>query len=285
MVVAVAETRPDAVTPQPATDDVVLACHGVGRTFPTSRGPERVLHDVSVNIKRGQFVAFIGHSGCGKTTLLNMVAGLIQPTDGSILLEGKPVQRPGPDRAMVFQNYSLLPWMTVRANVLEAVDSAFPGQRKSDTADQTDRFLQLVGLHAAAHKHPHQLSGGMKQRAAIARAFAVHPKVLLLDEPFGALDALTKSALHDQLLKMWSLEGQTETVLMVTHDVDEALYLADRVVVMTPGPSATIGQVIDVDLPRPRDKRAMVHLPEYADLKDRLLYLLMDTYRNREAND
>jgi nitrate ABC transporter ATP-binding subunit len=265
--------------------DDVLIFESVGKTFPTSKGPYQAIADVSLRIRRGEFVAVIGHSGCGKSTLLNLVARLDQPTTGSITLEGRAVQKPGPDRAMVFQNYSLLPWMTVRDNVFEAVDSAFPDQSKKETAEQTDRFLALVGLADAAHKHPHQLSGGMKQRVAIARAFAVRPKVLLLDEPFGALDALTKAALHEQLLAIWSLDRKTETVMMVTHDIDEAIYLADRIVVMTNGPAATIGEVIDVNLPRPRDKRAMVHLPAYADLKDRLLFLLTETYRVMETSE
>jgi len=270
----------------PTQDDhLVLAFQAVGKTFPTTRGPYEALRDVWISVRRGEFVALIGHSGCGKTTLLNMVAGLDEPTVGAISLEGEPVQKPGPDRAMVFQNYSLLPWMTARDNVFEAVDSAFPAYGRAEKAEQTDRFLELVGLRDAAHKRPHQLSGGMKQRAAVARAFAVHPKVLLLDEPFGALDALTKGALHEVLLAMWSLDRKTETVLMVTHDVDEAIYLADRIVVMTNGPSASVGQVIEVNLPRPRDKRAMVHLPAYADLKDQLLYLLTETYRGQEAGE
>jgi nitrate ABC transporter ATP-binding subunit len=264
-------------------DDVVLAFNAVGKTFPTTKGPYEALRDVWLDVRRGEFLALIGHSGCGKTTLLNLVAGLDTPTQGSIALEGASVQRPGPDRAMVFQNYSLLPWMTVRDNVFEAVDSAFPGLSRAEKSNQTDRFLELVGLRDAAHKRPHQLSGGMKQRAAVARAFAVHPKVLLLDEPFGALDALTKGILHEQLLALWGLDRKTETVLMVTHDVDEAIYLADRIVVMANGPAASVGQIIEVNLARPRDKRAMVHMSAYADLKDRLLYLLTETYRAQEA--
>jgi nitrate ABC transporter ATP-binding subunit len=266
-----------------SNEEPLLTFHAVGKTFPTTRGPYQALSDISLTIRRGEFVALIGHSGCGKTTLLNMAAGLDHPTVGSIELEGKRIQKPGPDRAVVFQNYSLLPWMTVHENVFEAIDSAFLGQSKAQSREQTHHFLELVGLSDAAHKRPHQLSGGMKQRAAIARAFAVHPKVLLLDEPFGALDALTKGALHEQLLAIWSLDRKTETVLMVTHDVDEAIYLADRIVVMTNGPAASIGEVIEVNLPRPRDKRAMVHLPAYADLKDRLLFLLTETYRGAEA--
>jgi nitrate ABC transporter ATP-binding subunit len=265
--------------------ETVLSLRHLHKVFGTSKGPYVALQDVSLNIRRGEFVALIGHSGCGKSTLLNMIAGLDRPTEGSIELEGSPVTAPGPDRAMVFQNYSLLPWMTVRENVYEAVDSAFPSMGKKEAHEQTDRFLALVGLGDAAHKKPHQLSGGMKQRVAIARAFAVHPKVLLLDEPFGALDALTKAALHEQLVNMWSLEQKTETVIMVTHDVDEAIYLADRVIVMTNGPAANVGQIIDVNLPRPRNKRQMVHTAEYADIKDQLLYLLTETYRGKEASE
>jgi nitrate/nitrite transport system ATP-binding protein len=271
------------VIAQDVDAQLVLSFRDVSKTFPTARGPFEAIRNVSFDVRRGEFVALIGHSGCGKSTLLNMVAGLAQPTSGAILVDGKPIGRPGPERAMVFQNYSLLPWMSVRQNVYEAVASAFPARSASEKADQTDRFLDVVGLASASHKRPHQLSGGMKQRVAIARAFAVHPKVLLLDEPFGALDALTKAALHEQLVALWSHDRKAETVLMVTHDVDEAIYLADRVIVMTNGPSASVGQIVEIELPRPRDKRAMLHDRAYAEAKDRLLYLLMDTYGGREA--
>ncbi|MFN0074159.1 MAG: ABC transporter ATP-binding protein [Chloroflexota bacterium] len=267
------------------TTNTVLTFQEVGKTFPTSTGPYVAVRDVSLEIGRGEFISLIGHSGCGKSTLLNMAAGLAQPTSGAILLDGKPITSPGSDRSMVFQNYSLLPWLTVRENVYEAVDSAFGDLTRDEKAAQTDRFLEMVGLAAAAQKKPHQLSGGMKQRVAIARAFSVHPKVLLLDEPFGALDALTKSALHEELVTMWSLDRKTETVLMVTHDIDEAIYLSDRVVVMTNGPAATVGEIVSINVPRPRDRRSMIHDPAYTEARDRLLFLLTEAYQGHEASE
>jgi ABC-type nitrate/sulfonate/bicarbonate transport system ATPase subunit len=183
---------------------------------------------------------------------------------------------------MVFQQYSLLPWLTVRQNVYEAVDALRDDLAFQDKHKLVTKFLTKVGLIAHADKKPHQISGGMKQRVAIARAFAVHPKVMLLDEPFGALDALTKGSLHEELIRMWSDDSATETVVMVTHDIDEAIFLSDRIVVMTNGPEATIGEIIDVPIPRPRDKRAILHTPEWTQTKERLLYLLTETYGHRE---
>lgn len=267
----------------PTCTDTVLTFDSVAKVFPTSGGPFVAVQNVTLEIGRGEFISLIGHSGCGKSTLLNMVAGLSRPTEGAIVLDGKPITAPGSDRSMVFQNYSLLPWLTVRENVYEAVDSAFGDLPRQEKTAQTDRFLEMVGLSAAAHKKPHQLSGGMRQRVAIARAFSVHPKVLLMDEPFGALDALTKAALHEELVTMWSLDRKTETVLMVTHDIDEAIFLSDRVVVMTNGPAATVGEIVTIDIPRPRDKRSMVHHPGYTAAKDRLLFLLTEAYRGHEA--
>ncbi len=263
----------------------VLAFQCVTKSFPTSSGPYVAVRDVTLEIGRGEFISLIGHSGCGKSTLLNMVAGLSEPSGGSIILDGNEITSPGSDRSMVFQNYSLLPWLTVRENVYEAVDSAFNDVSRADKEAQTDRFLEMVGLAAAASKKPHQLSGGMKQRVAIARAFSVHPKVLLLDEPFGALDALTKSALHEELVTMWSMDRKTETVLMVTHDIDEAIYLSDRVVVMTNGPAATVGEIVSIDIPRPRDRRSMIHHEAYTSARDRLLFLLTEAYRGHEATE
>jgi nitrate/nitrite transport system ATP-binding protein len=263
----------------------VLSFHNVTKSFPTSGGAYVALRDVSLDIGRGEFISLIGHSGCGKSTMLNMVAGLSEPTRGSIILDGNEITAPGSDRSMVFQNYSLLPWLTVRENVYEAVDSAFGDLSNSEKEAQTDRFLEMVGLASASAKKPHQLSGGMKQRVAIARAFSVHPKVLLLDEPFGALDALTKAALHEELVTMWSLDRKMETVLMVTHDIDEAIYLSDRVVVMTNGPAATVGEIVSIDIPRPRDRRSMIHQDAYTAARDRLLFLLTEAYKGHEATE
>ena len=258
-------------------EDVVkthLKVERLTKSYKGRRGEYTAVRDVNLTIGHGEFVSLIGHSGCGKSTVLNMIAGLQAPTSGRILLDGVPVEGPGPDRGMVFQNYSLLPWLSVEANVREAVNAVFRGRGKEWRDEQVERCLTVVHLWEHSHKKPSEISGGMKQRTAIARAFAVHPEVLLLDEPFGALDALTRATLQEELLSIWSMDSATETVVMVTHDIDEALYLSDRIAVMTNGPAGTIGEVLEVNIPRPRDKRAMVHLPEYAELKDRLLYLL-----------
>jgi nitrate/nitrite transport system ATP-binding protein len=260
------------------TNQSYLSIREMSKVFETARGHTVALRDINLDIGRGEFVSLIGHSGCGKSTLLNIIAGLTPLSGGSVRLEGQPITRPGPERGVVFQNYSLLPWLSVYENVFEAVDAVYRGRSRGEKRALVDDFLRSVGLYEHREKKPGQISGGMKQRVAIARAFATHPKVLLLDEPFGALDALTKSALHEQLLAMWSGDMQTETVVMVTHDIDEALYLSDRIVVMTNGPAATIGEVIEVPIPRPRDKRAILHTPEWAALKERLLELLLVAY-------
>ncbi len=250
--------------------------------FRTPAGPYVAIKDVNLDVTCGEIVSIIGHSGCGKSTVVNAIGGLVRPTVGSVLLDGKRIDGPGPDRGIVFQHYSLLPWLSVWENVYEAVDSVLAKKSKGEKVDRTEQFLRMVHLWEHRHKLPSQISGGMKQRAAIARAFAIHPKVLLLDEPFGALDALTKASLQEELINLWSLDNQTDTVVLVTHDIDEAIFLSNRIVVMTNGPEATIGEIIDVPLPRPREKRELVRLPEYIDLRDRLLYLLMDAYATGE---
>jgi nitrate/nitrite transport system ATP-binding protein len=261
-----------------------LLIQGVAKAFDTPSGRSVAIRGIDLQIGRGEFVSLIGHSGCGKSTLLNIIAGLYLPTAGSVELDGFPIKEPGPERGMVFQNYSLLPWLTVYQNVYEAVDSVHERtMTRREKADVTGEYLRLVGLWDHKDKRPDQLSGGMKQRAAIARAFAIHPRVLLLDEPFGALDALTRSSLQDQLVSLWSRERGIETVVMVTHDIDEAIYLSDRIVVMTNGPEATIGEIIPVPIPRPRDKRTMLHQPEVAAIKERLLFLLMVAYGEQSA--
>ena len=253
------------------------------KTFEGRNGRYVAVRDVNLAIRKGEFVTLIGHSGCGKSTVMNIIAGLQRPTSGRVLLDGIPVQGPGPDRGVVFQNYSLLPWLSVEANVFEAVDSVFRGRSRAWKQDQVERCLRVVHLWEHRQKKPHEISGGMKQRTAIARAFAVRPQVLLLDEPFGALDALTRAALQEELINIWSLDAATDTVVMVTHDIDEAIYLSDRIAVMTNGPAATIGELVDVPIPRPRDKRSMVHRHEYADLKDHLLYLLTVAFAETAA--
>ena len=248
------------------------------KTFSTRHGAYTAIQDVSLDIARGEIVSLIGHSGCGKSTLLSMMAGLQRPTSGSLRLDGEEINGPGPDRGVVFQNYSLLPWMSVWDNIFEAVDSAVPDLPKTEKRARTEEFLNMVGLWEHRLKRPAQISGGMKQRVAVARAFAIHPQVLLLDEPFGALDALTRASLQEELLKLWALDNNTETVVMVTHDIDEAILLSDRIAVMTKGPAARIGEVIDVPLARPRHLRDLATDPLYRDVRERLWYLLTEVY-------
>lgn len=252
-----------------------LEIKGVEKSF----GGYTAVAGVDLEIRRGEFLTLIGHSGCGKSTLLNLVAGLSKPTTGVIELEGRMIAGPGPDRAMVFQSHGLLPWLSVFSNVYEAVDSVFPGRyppQKQEKRQQVERILKVVGLWEHKDKRPGELSGGMRQRTAVARAFAVVPRLLLLDEPFGALDALTKGSLHEELLRLWGSDSRVETVVMVTHDIDEAIYLSDRIVVMSNGPRATIREIVQVPMSRPRDKREMLHSPEYPDIKEHLMDLLAE---------
>jgi nitrate/nitrite transport system ATP-binding protein len=247
-----------------------IEIQGVEQTFPTRKGPFCALQNINLTVAKGEFVALIGHSGCGKSTLLNLLAGLTLPTAGSLICANREIAGPGPDRGMVFQNHSLLPWLTCFENVYLAVDRVFGSASKSTGAKaeskaqltaRTDAVLELVGLSHAAHKRPGEISGGMKQRVGIARALAMEPKVLLLDEPFGALDALTRARLQDELLAI--VQKTHSTVVMVTHDVDEAVLLSDKVVMMTNGPAATIGEVLSVDLPRPRSRVELAESTKY----------------------
>ena len=225
----------------------------VEQTFKTAKGPFQALRDIHLNVAKGEFVALIGHSGCGKSTLLNLIAGLTRPTHGTLLCANREIAGPGPERAVVFQNHSLLPWLTCFENIHLGVERVFGAtETKAQLKARTDAALALVGLTPATHKRPGEISGGMKQRVGIARALAMEPKVLLMDEPFGALDALTRAKLQDELLSI--VQKTQSTVMMVTHDVDEAVLLSDKIVMMTNGPSATIGEVLSVDLPRPRNR-------------------------------
>lgn len=260
-------------SPTPPADARHLAVEGAGVVFPTRKGPFTALRDISLTIARGEFVSLIGHSGCGKSTLLNLVAGLLKPSSGVLLLGNREIREPGPDRAVVFQSHSLLPWMSCFDNVYLAVESVFGGsEKRAQLKARTEAALALVGLAHAAHKRPAEISGGMKQRVGIARALAMEPKMLLLDEPFGALDALTRARLQDELMRIVAATGTT--VLMVTHDVDEAVLLSDRIVMMTNGPAATIGEVLDVKLPRPRDRLEMAHDARYLECREAVLQFL-----------
>ena len=239
-----------------------IEIQGVEQTFKTKKGPFCALKNINLTVAKGEFVALIGHSGCGKSTLLNLIAGLTTPTEGSLLCANREISGPGPERAVVFQNHSLLPWLTCFENVYLAVERVFSGtENKAQLKARTDAVLAMVGLSAAAQKRPGEISGGMKQRVGIARALSMEPKVLLLDEPFGALDALTRAKLQDELLHI--VANTQSTVVMVTHDVDEAVLLSDKIVMMTNGPSATIGEVLRIELKRPRNRVALAESTQY----------------------
>ena len=256
---------------------------GVEMVFATRKGRFHALREIDLDVAQGEFVTLIGHSGCGKSTLLNLIAGLTLPTDGVLLCDNREIAAPGPERAVVFQNHSLLPWLSAFENVHLAVERVFAAtESRAQLKQRTEAALALVGMDHALGKRPHEISGGMKQRVGIARALAMEPKVLLMDEPFGALDALTRARLQDELLKI--VARTKSTVVMVTHDVDEAVLLSDRIVMMTNGPAATIGQVLDIDLPRPRDRLALAHEPRYHDLRGRVLeFLYSRQMRPKEA--
>lgn len=239
-----------------------LELSNVGISFPTDKGLYCALQDVNLKIAKGEFVSLIGHSGCGKSTVLNIVAGLYQASTGGVILDGREVNEPGPERAVVFQNHSLLPWLSCYENVELAVRQVFKGRKsRREMREWIEHNLELVHMMHAKDKRPSEISGGMKQRIGIARALAMQPKVLLMDEPFGALDALTRAHLQDSVMEIHARLGNT--VIMITHDVDEAVLLSDRIVMMSNGPSASVGDILTVDLPRPRDRMALANDPRY----------------------
>jgi len=250
--------------------------------FTTRKGGFHALRDIQLGVDKGEFITLIGHSGCGKSTLLNLIAGLLVPTSGVLLCDNREIAAPGPERAVVFQNHSLLPWLTCFENVHLAVERVF-GDKESRTAlkQRTQAALELVGMAHATAKRPHEISGGMKQRVGIARALAMEPKVLLMDEPFGALDALTRAHLQDELLKI--VARTQSTVVMVTHDVDEAVLLSDRIVMMTNGPAATIGEILSVDLPRPRHRVELAEDARYVHYRKEVLDFLYTRHGHVEA--
>jgi len=253
--------------------DKFVSIEKVSMVFNTKQGDFVALQDIDLSIAEGEFVTLIGHSGCGKSTLLNLVAGLLKPASGVQICAGREISGPGPDRGVVFQNHSLLPWLTCFENVHLAVERVFGAvETKAQLKTRTLKALDLVQLSRSAHQRPNEISGGMKQRVGIARALSMEPKVLLLDEPFGALDALTRAHLQDELMKI--VVKTRSTVLMVTHDVDEAVLLSDRIVMMTNGPAATVGGIVDVKLPRPRERLALVNDTRYHHLRGRVLEFL-----------
>ncbi|EGQ8412311.1 ABC transporter ATP-binding protein [Vibrio parahaemolyticus] len=252
----------------------------LGMRFPTPDGEFIALKNVDLQINKGEFVSLIGHSGCGKSTVLNLVAGLYMPTDGGVIVDGREVVGPGPDRAVVFQNHSLLPWLTVYQNVELAVKQIAGKRGKAWIQEQVNHYLELIQMLHAAHKKPDEISGGMKQRVGIARALALQPKVLLMDEPFGALDALTRAHLQDALMKIQA--ELNNTVIMITHDVDEAVLLSDKIVMMTNGPAATIGELLEVNLPRPRERVALADDAQYQKCRQAVLKFLYEKQSKTE---
>ncbi|WP_160154139.1 ABC transporter ATP-binding protein [Microbulbifer sp. ALW1] len=256
---------------------VLLDISHIDMEFPTPKGPFTALRDVDLKITQGEFVSLIGHSGCGKSTVLNVVAGLYQATRGGVILSGKEVTEPGPERAVVFQNHSLLPWLSAYENVELAVKQVFGRSKsKAEMREWIEHNLDLVHMSHAMHKRPDEISGGMKQRVGIARALAMQPKVLLMDEPFGALDALTRAHMQDSLMEIQA--ELNNTVIMITHDVDEAVLLSDRIVMMTNGPAATIGEILDVDLERPRHRLELADDPLYNQYRAKVLKFLHERH-------
>lgn len=253
----------------------------VGISFPTPKGPFIALQNVNLSIAKGEIISLIGHSGCGKSTVLNIIAGLLKATEGGVILNHKEVNEPGPERAVVFQHHSLLPWLSVYENVALAVRQVFAGKMtKSQMQEWIEHNLALVQMSHARDKKPAEISGGMKQRVGIARALAMQPQVLLMDEPFGALDALTRAHLQDSVQQIQAELGNT--VILITHDVDEAVLLSDRIVMMTNGPAATVGEVLQIDLPRPRDRLALADCPQYNHYRHQVLSFLYEKQRKVE---
>jgi nitrate ABC transporter ATP-binding subunit len=264
----------------PTTTAPFLTIENISKVYPTPKGEYVVLENVNLSIQEGEFVCIIGHSGCGKSTLLDLVAGFSQATTGEVRLPTGLITKPGPDRMVVFQNYSLLPWKTAFENVFLGVKSVYSQKSKKEQIEIVNHYLHLVGLDEAMHKKPGQLSGGMKQRVAIARALAISPQVLILDEPFGALDPMTREDLQEELLSIWR-ENQV-TVLMITHDIDEALFLSNKVVMMTNGPAATIGEVLEIPFSHPRNRSQIMEDPRYYDLRNHALEFLFDRYAHMD---
>lgn len=251
----------------------LLELRGVGKSYGAGDESTHVLRNINLKVEQGDFVAIVGYSGAGKTTLMSLVAGLLKADRGEILLHGKPMTGPGPDRGLVFQNYSLLPWLSAYDNIMLAVNQVFKDWTLQQKREQVDKFLAMVKLTDAAKKRPHELSGGMRQRVSVARALATNPEMLLMDEPLGALDALTRATLQDEIEKIWRVNRTT--ALLITNDVDEGILLADRIIPLSAGPGATLGPEVRVDIPRPRDRKAMAHDPAFRSIRNTVIgYLL-----------
>ena len=263
----------DHTSPESLPRNGFLEVENLVKSYPTQdKGEFTVLDNVNLTIGEDEYISVIGHSGCGKSTLLKIIGGFEKATSGSIRLDGKEIRKPGADRMMVFQNYSLLPWLTVRENIRLAVDEVLKNANRAEKISIVNEHLAMVNLTAAADKYPDEISGGMKQRVGIARALAIRPKMLLMDEPFGALDALTRGKLQRQVLDIW--EHNRQAVMMITHDVDEAIYMSDRIILMTNGPSAKIGEILTVPFEHPRDRVAMRNSTEYFELRNHALNFL-----------
>lgn len=252
----------------------LLELRNVSKWYGTGSNRTEVLKNINLTIEEGEFIAIVGFTGSGKTTLISLIAGLIEPDEGEVLLNGVKITGPGPDRGVVFQNYSLLPWLSVLDNILLAVDTVFPDMSAKEKDTYAKKYIAMVNLSPAINKKPAELSGGMRQRVSVARALAMDPKILLLDEPLSALDALTRGSLQDEISRIW--EQNKKTVLLITNDVDEGIYLADRIIPLKPGPNATLGPVFYVDLERPRDKKALNHNQKFKELRTSVNKYLMD---------
>jgi nitrate/nitrite transport system ATP-binding protein len=250
-----------------------LTLDGVNKGFGSGPSRTEILRDIHLDIREGEFVAIVGYSGSGKTTLISLMAGLLRPDSGTVSLKGNPVKEPSPDRAIVFQNYSLLPWLTVRGNVQLAVDAVSPGASAAERKARVERYVEMVNLTPALNKRPHELPGGMRQRVSVARALAMDPSILLLDEPLSALDALTRATLQDEIAKIW--QRDKKTVVLITNDVDEGILLADRIIPLSAGPNATLGPEVAVDIDRPRDRKALNHDPVFKDIRREVLDFLL----------
>ena len=255
-----------------------LELKNVNRNF----GPHSVLKDINLGIEKGEFVAIVGFSGAGKTTLINLIAGLLRPDSGTVTLNDLEITAPGPDRGIVFQNYSLLPWLSVYENIYLAVDQVFRNWAPAKKQQHAEKYIAMVNLSPAREKRPHELSGGMKQRVSVARALAMEPQVLLLDEPLSALDALTRATLQDELSRIW--DENKKTVVLITNDPDEGIYLADRIIPLTAGPSATLGPSYKVEIPRPRDRKAINHDPHFKEIRRDVIEFMLSSKHQRRAS-